>query len=365
MPQTEASSGTAFDNYDLKAVAPEAEAPTIRFAFDFPELLELFVRIDVEAGHARDRNRDRGALAIGLVCVALLYTAAAPLLHGEYESLPFRILGVAAAGLGILGTAVGVFGLRNTSQRRRWLEARWKTEMLRLFHFQYIAARVPEIEAAAGREHLQLDYRARRKEAFDSLLAVMAKTVTVDDGLKKTVEPGAPEPFVFISRQLPAGGVTSAANDLFAAWLALRLDWQLAYCEAKLVHRSTKGHWSPRQQERAFSLISWTCIAIVVLAHSVLAAGEFAHKKISWPEPVVIWTALIALAVRALEDGLKPQREVERYEHYRASILVSRERFLAAPDIQTKLEVMRNFEQVSLEEMRTFLRTHANARFLL
>jgi hypothetical protein len=45
--------------------------------------------------------------------------------------------------------------------------------------------------------------------------------------------------------------------------------------------------------------------------------------------------------------------------------LVSRQRFLAAPDIQTKLEIMRNFEQVSLEEMRTFLRTHANARFLL
>lgn len=365
VPQTEASKGTAFDNYDLKAVAPEAEAPTIRFAFDFPELLDLFVRIDAEAGRARDRNRGRGTLAIGLVCIALLYTAATPFLHGEAESSLFTILGVAAAVLGLIGTMVGCFGLRNTSQRRRWLEARWNTEMLRLFHFQYIAARVPEIEAAAGREDLQLAYRAGRKEAFDSLMTVVTKTLTMNDGVEKAVEPGAPEPFPFISRQNPVGSVSSAANDLFNAWLALRLNWQLTYCEAKLAHRSTKGHRSPRQQERAFSSISWTCIVIVVVAHCIFAVGTLAHEKIGWTEPVVILTALIALAIRALEEGLKPQREVERYEHYRANILVSGKRFRAAPDMQTKLEVMRNFEQVSLEEMRTFLRTHANARFLL
>lgn len=188
---------------------------------------------------------------------------------------------------------------------------------------------------------------------------------TADASLKDALKPGAAEPFPFIVKQLATGPVSPAANDLFAAWLALRIDWQLGYCEAKLAHRATKHKLSPRQQEHAFSLISWICIAIVMLAHVASAASQLQHAAMSWLETVVIWTALIALAARALEDGLKPQREVERYEQYRAHIMVSRDRFLAAPDIQTKLEVMGNFEQVSLEEMRTFLRTHAQARFLL
>jgi hypothetical protein len=74
---------------------------------------------------------------------------------------------------------------------------------------------------------------------------------------------------------------------------------------------------------------------------------------------------MVALAARALEDGLKPQREVERYEQYRASVRVARVRFDAALDMQTRLEVMRAFEQTSMEEMRVFLRTYAKARYLL
>jgi hypothetical protein len=235
--------------------------------------------------------------------------------------------------------------------------------MLRLFHFQYIVARVPEIAAAAGRPDLQCIYEAGRKAALDRLLRTM--TATVDDSLGKAIEPGTQDPFGFIEKQFPRGQVSSAANDLFAAWLALRIDWQLGYCNAKLDYRPTKKKLSPRQQEHAFSLISWLCIAIVTLAHFAFVAGELVPVTMSWLETVVIWTALIALSIRALEDGLKPQREVERYEHYRAGILVSRQRFLEAPDLETRLEVMRNFEQISLEEMRTFLRTHANARFLL
>jgi hypothetical protein len=354
---------TAFDNFDLKAEASEAQVPTIRFAFHFPELLALFRAIDTEANDARDRNRSRGTLGIGLVSVALLYAAATPRLHGGHDSLSIRILGVVAAALGLIGTMVGLFGLSNTSQRRRWLVARWKTEMLRLFHFQYIAARVPEIEAAAQRPDLQSAYEAGRKVALDCLLTTMA--MTVDDSLGKAIEPGAPEPFGFIEKQLVTGRVSSATNDLFAAWLAVRVEWQLGYCKAKLARRSTKHKLSPRQQEDAFSLITWVCIVIVTLAHFAFVAGQLVPVTMSWLETVVIWTALIALSIRALEDGLRPQREVERYEHYRANILVSKLRFLAAPDVQTKLEIMRYFEQVSLEEMRTFLRTHANARFLL
>ena len=66
-----------------------------------------------------------------------------------------------------------------------------------------------------------------------------------------------------------------------------------------------------------------------------------------------------------MEDGFQPQREIERYEQYRANVRVTEERFAAARTYAAKLEVMRAFERSSLEEMRVFLRTHAKARFLL
>ena len=62
---------------------------------------------------------------------------------------------------------------------------------------------------------------------------------------------------------------------------------------------------------------------------------------------------------------MKPQREVERYEQYRANISVAQQRFDAATDVKSKVEVVRAFEQVSLEEMRVFLRTYVRAKFLL
>jgi hypothetical protein len=353
---------SAYDNFDLKAEAPEARIPTIQFAFHFPELLASFQEFDAEANDARDRNRRRGMLGIGLVWIALVYAASTPLLHGGHHSLPLRIVGVVAAALGLIGTTFGLFGLSNTSQRRRWLMARWKTEMLRLFHFQYIASRVRDIEEAQ-RQDLQSAYEARRKAALDELLTTL--TTTVDHDFEEAIEPGSPEPFAFIEKQFATGRLSSAMKDLLAAWLTLRVEWQLEYCKAKLDNRATKHKLSPRQQENVFSHITWVCITIVMLTHFAFVVGELVSVRMNWLETVVIWTALMALSIRALEDGLQPQREVERYEHYRASVLVSRQRFLATHDVQTKLEIMRNFEQVSLEEMRTFLRTHAKAKFLL
>jgi hypothetical protein len=82
-------------------------------------------------------------------------------------------------------------------------------------------------------------------------------------------------------------------------------------------------------------------------------------------EVAVIWTALVALAGRALEDGYAPLREVERYEQYEGNIRVAIERVDAAQGFAAKLVVARAFERTSLEEMRVFIRTQAKTRFLL
>ncbi|MBI1360020.1 MAG: hypothetical protein GC155_07010 [Alphaproteobacteria bacterium] len=357
-----------FANFDLKAQADEARKPTVRFAFEFPELLELFRTIDHEAGVARERTRTLGFLSVALVLGALLLASAAPLFRSmeidhQIEAFP-TWLALIAGGLGLIGAVLGLSSLHKSSARRKWLQCRLQTETLRLFHFHYIAARLPEIASVNGDDGRLQAYLAERQAAFENLrTGVIAKPeAELADILGRThgaafdslieslpAKPGAPEP---------------AADDVFVVWRKLRLDWQLGYCEAKLAHRS-KGKATPRQLEERFAAMAWTCIAIVIGLHVLHMAEPILHIPGEWLEVGVVWTALIALAGRAMEDGLQPQRDVERYEQYRANILVARERFDGAQSFMEKLEVVRSFERGGLEEMRIFMRTHARARFLL
>ncbi len=52
----------AFRNHDLKAEAREAQKPTVRFAFEFPELPVAFEAADEVASTSRDRSRRLGVL---------------------------------------------------------------------------------------------------------------------------------------------------------------------------------------------------------------------------------------------------------------------------------------------------------------
>ena len=63
---TDAPENLAYANYDLRAADPVAQKPSIRFAFEFPELLEKFVPADKAALAARGRSRILGMFAIFL-----------------------------------------------------------------------------------------------------------------------------------------------------------------------------------------------------------------------------------------------------------------------------------------------------------
>jgi hypothetical protein len=69
--------------------------------------------------------------------------------------------------------------------------------------------------------------------------------------------------------------------------------------------------------------------------------------------------------VRALEEGLQPQREIERCESYRASCIQKREQFDAARTAAEKYAVMLAVERASYDEMRLFLKNNASAKFLV
>ena len=394
----------AFENYDLKAEAPEARKHTVRFAFEFPALLEMFRPADKEALEARTASRVTGITAVVLVLSAMLLASLGPVLAGgghgaaaghvevgdghapadahapvdahatpavsveeraDEPNIHF-ILGLIAAGFGLAGTVLGIFGMRRSASRSKWLRARLTTETLRLYHFHHIAARLPEIVAINGDEARIKIYLEERAAALERLKAQVLSNPEAE--MRRIMARKDETRFEAITPMMPEDGVEvpQVASDAFDVWRVLRVNWQAGYCDAKLERRH-QGRITTKQLEEIFLRLGWFCVGAIILIHIFFFIGAIAQTQDQLPllEAAVIWTALIALGGRALEDGFQPQREIERYEQYRANVRVAQERFEAATTFAAKLEAVRAFERTSLEEMRVFLRTHARARFLL
>jgi hypothetical protein len=354
----------AYENWDLKAEAAEARDPSVRFAFEDPELLSRFHAADLEASANKKRGRLLGFLAVALVLGALIIASGSPLLAG-LDHQGRQLLAYLSAALALAGTILGCAGLRRASSRHKWLQGRLKTELLRLFHFRYMASRLPRIASIRNDQQAQAAYVRERSAAFERRMTEIL--LDPEEELSRIAsETHLPDFDIGVEEEPLSGNEDEASLDrVLAAWRRLRLDTQLGYCEAKLSYHSSGRHLSSRQVERAFAVVAWTALAVIVALHVVQVVAVSMHLSIMWLEVLVIWAAISALAARALEDGLQPHREVERYEQYRAKILVARERLGRAADRAAQLEVIRSFERVSLEEMRVFIRTHSRSRFLL
>jgi hypothetical protein len=69
----------------------------------------------------------------------------------------------------------------------------------------------------------------------------------------------------------------------------------------------------------------------------------------------IIVIAIVALSARAYQEGLQPEREIERYQQYGSAVQSIREQFKEADSPRRKLAVMRRMEHVAFSEMRNFL----------
>lgn len=259
-------SAGALTNRDLHAGPPEAQKPSVRFAFDFPELVEVFEPLDAIANRNRKDGRRVGYWAVGLVLAALLLASADPLLEDASEIVR-EFSGYAAAGLGMIGTALGLWSRSNAGHRFAWLRARMQTEHLRLFNFFYIAERAPSIVAASGDREREAAYEKERAEAFARLTGRVIENA--DRAMEAVLSDMEQAPLEGLVEPEPAAEtpMSPAAEDMFAAWRRLRIVAQLEYCEAKLDDGHDAGFSSPMRQEHLFSWFGWICIGAIVTLH--------------------------------------------------------------------------------------------------
>ena len=346
------------------------------FAFDFPALRTLFVRVDEVANAQKRGSRTAGFVAVGLASASLAIASASPIFP-EDPGL-HAVLGLVAAIFGVLGVIVGLLGVVRGGAKLHWLEQRLCTERMRQFFFQNMVMCLPDMIDALGDD---VKKKVFRGDSVERLLKLRNEVIDLaPERLKDIVEePHSYGPDWLIAP--PDAELMNARHAKAAAFYALyrrlRFEHQISFSRYKLDKTKPTPLRSLRTQETLFSMLALAGVGILFVMHltlgALIAAGARAELS-PWWEVIVVWIALGALVLKAMEEGLQPQREVERYEDYLANCQLALERFertTTGPDARKPeagaetFRAMLDFERVVYEEMKHFLRTNYRAHFLL
>lgn len=343
------------------------EYPDLSFALDNALLRETFRPFDERANTAKTRSRRWGVFAVFLATGALLL-AGGELLYHDLPKYQVRIIAGIGGVAGIVSVIIGVFGIMFRKRKMRWLADRLATERLRQYHFQYYVAHAEQIVGAAQSEAAAEAFTLQRARDFSEFQKGFLETV--DEELHHLVHTED-----FGEGVLIEGGdapVIDPENKHWRAYLdayvALRFNRQIGYCDYILRERKSFWKQAPVQQEKILGAIAMGCVMGILILHGLVFVGAVAN--IGWMKgPLVhvfaIWAAIIALTARTFEEGFQPEREIERMRQYRVSLKRIYARFEAALAPSEKIAAMRDLEKLSYEEMVLFLKSNYEAQFVM
>jgi hypothetical protein len=367
---------------DQKAI--QIQYPELFHVLDHPELREQFAIYNGLANGAKSKVHRLGLVAIGLAAVALLSSATAPVLSGIIElkdldpvllaqietvkkfSVYFEIAGLA-------GAAIAIGGLWIATWKKTWLESRLMTERLRGWHFQLLMHRGKEVEDSCSDSDPQAiaDFQAKRAQWFSAFMH--QHEGTQDSILHDLIE--APE-----ARYTPLHESTSeytpgshVIDRVFEAYRTLRLKHQAHYTAHKLQRTTDQPLWKPHKwpinvlNSRLGSITS-TCLVGALAVSFYMVAAHFMH----WPMahsvalPAVILCFLVLnVSTRGVLDGLAVREEAQRYTDYAGEVRYLLTKFESVHEREARMRIMQDMERAAVEEMKGFLRSHMEAKFIV
>jgi hypothetical protein len=336
--------------------------PEIIHVLDCPALRETFAQYEKDANEARQRVRALGFTAVLSVAVALIAVATKPIWpHAAWTRWPAILIEVA----GVVATITAVSGLWLGDWKRRWLESRLMTERLRQWQFQMLVRRGQQIEASCKNPCAVTEFEKVRTQWLNDFLN------SYEGNLDAKLEHLANEP-THIGTWLhePPSHYSSHSATLdhvFAAYERLRFDHQRDYAIYKLKKSNDEPFWKFLKwpallQLAALSGASSFCFICALICGHIFGIPEQVELYFNTGAIVI---ALVGAALRAVEEGLGLDKDIERYNDYRGRTSQLCDRFSHTTDAKERLHLMEELELASVDEMKGFLRTHHNARFVL
>jgi len=374
---------TSTDNYpynDDLLLAPGDQENARRFygpvanALIFPELIELFLPVDARANRAKLRLRNLGFGSVVMLTLALLAASSAPFY--EHADPWAAYIVITSALLGVAGGLLG-FGLFSRNAKATWLECRLVTEGLRALHFRLLVVLSPQIIRAAdafATDHDSFEpYYQLRAQALEEFRQNVV--LRRSEELTRLLDNRETRPPIEIN-SLPSADVFDGkyGRVLLEAYATLRMRRQCQYADHMLKDDGRILSRFPRTQARVIGGLGVGCVVMLFALHlysasvPLLASTEPlpAHLGALLPQvhQLAVWIALIALVLRAIEEGLKPRTEIDRYRHYRITTERLSTQFKAR-DVGGKVQIMSAMENVVHDEMVNFLRSNSEARFIM
>jgi len=366
-PETQADHSVHVFNDDLLANAGDAQKarklfPKVIHVLEDPQVIDLFRQIDKRANQAKRKWRGWGILVIMSGTLALIGASVAPLLDNESVA---RAVAAAAALSGLLSIVMGAGSLFLTDTKEQWLHGRFEGERLRQFHFQAFVRRFPDIIAVLTNKDTMTDFVKKRDHWLEQFkLSVCSGRAAA---FENTVG-DATESEIWLldasSESCAAEPSDPVVDQFFNSYRWLRIEHQLRYANYKIGEGEKLSVRTLSTILRNATLIG---LAGLVVLHLVLLkdfiSHPFSYVPPLWIHSAIILIAVAALAVSALNEGLRPDRELDRYQTYRLQVRSVRDRFQRATTSAEKLSIMAEMERTAFYEMRSFLRTHLEAKF--
>lgn len=363
--------------------------PRIFFALDHPALREDFRRIDRLANRAKTRSRFIGLCALVLAIISLLAFPLEPLikaiwLEADRARSIFRIMALIGATCGLLAILFGNFGIWFGKSKRKWLQYRLMTERLRQWHAQHLISHTADIIEAVKSPDKIAEFNMTRELAYGrfqrSFLGQIASEYT-----KFTLRTAAGHsgqtvinPSGYRSFWIDPEWQTRAAKPIAKVDKPILDEINSAYEETRILGQIQYTNYILSSEGKFWSLpakqVTFLSNATFGLVMFAFSANFVALLSAIWPQfpigqsvlgSIAISFAILAVGVRAVEEGLRPQREIRRMEFYAASVQHARDNFAAARSQAKKVDAASALERASFEEMIEFLSTNERARFVL
>lgn len=363
--------------------------PTVFFALDNPELREEFLRVDEIAKKAKSRSHRIGFSALVFATLSLLTFPAEPIVKGIWQSsteyaIMFQYLTILGAVFGFLALILGNLSLGFGKFKRSWLQQRLITERLRQWHAQYLTAHMVEIAEIAANSFDASDWVSKRAVAFerfkrgfiDQIGSEYAK-YTISSAAsfsgQSVSDPSAKaafwidETWAGAAARKPDKANQSALNEVYRAYEETRMLGQIQYTNYVL---SADGpFWSsPSKQTHILGNLSYILVMLAFVSNFVaLVSAVWPGFPLDWPllSSLAISFAIIAVGVRAMLEGLRPERENRRMQFYASAINHAGKSFDAARSHGKRIEAASMLERASFDEMVEFISSNERARFVL
>jgi hypothetical protein len=350
--------------------------PAVFHVLDDEGLRREFNRYDTKANSHKKRSLGLGIFVVLAVIVALTLTS------GEliYEHCPNgETIARWAAGAALGFSLAGLLGVMIVPAKRKWLYRRMVGESLRQWHFQVFVCRTGAILASLEGETQQTDFLKNRqtwlaefKQRFEGKLTAEYNAL-LQRQRNAWLHPQPNPPSAADLKALP--------HEFFDAYGALRIRHQQQYIMWKLRYgQKILPFFGLRAFETFLAYASIVLTLFVVITEAViLFIPDFANF-VAQQLPscmgagdnagilLLHWfaasCAVAALGLRTLEEGLQPKRELERYQNYSDDLQDIADRFERGSRAE-KFRAMIEMEELAYKEMREFLRTANESRFVM